>query len=249
MTRAVPFALAFFTTAAHAATGAVYIDDATDKVHLSVANVSGSPDVEDRLFQVTTAPVMMHADGSFGCPAGTTADSIQLAFGKVIIQGDQLIPFAWATSPAMDLGGAPFGSFSIDYPLDLQESWDPDEDLITLGYNGAYSVHMAYQFAEQGNADMVQWMQSDMAFEDGFTMNVVLWCDDGQELIPGVDSVPVDVSILYSGDRGIQYQPVAGTPGDVDSGTTEPPGYDSSTTGGSDPTTGHDTTTDTTTRR
>lgn len=240
MRRVLSFVLVSLVAARPAQAGgpAIYLGEATSKLALSVANVSGSPALEDRLFQVTTPPLVVHAEGTFGCPAGSVADSVQLVFGHVVVQGDQIFPFAWASSAPVDLGGVPFGAFAVDHALDLQASWDPGDDLFDLGYNGAHTVHMAYVFAEQGNADMVHWMQSDQAFEDSLTLNVVLRCDDGVQLLPGVDTASVDVSILYHGDRSIQYPTVAGTPGDVDAGTSSPPGYDGSTTGGSDPTTG-----------
>lgn len=211
------------TPIAHAAPGAVWIDHATVSLGLSVENVSGSSDVKDRVFGLVSAQPVMHAEGDFGCPVGTSAQSIELMFGKMWMMNDAPTGFViWDASPELPLGGAPFGAWDIDHELDLPTSWTPGEALVTFDFHPAKLVDDQYLFAQNKGADMVHWMQSDQVFETSFSMNAVLWCEGGDELVGGLATVEVDVSVLYHGDRGIQYQPITTTPGDVTTGDDGP---------------------------
>lgn len=235
---AAPFAALLLASTASAAPGAVYIDHATVSIALSVHNVSGSDDVQDRIFGLVSDPPIVHVDGDFGCPQGTSADSIELAFGQMWMVNSTPTWFVlWDSSEPVDLQGAGWGGFSIDHALDLPESWHPGVDLINFGFNPSKVVSDHYDQAEAVNADMVHWMQSDQVFQSSFTMNAVLWCEGPNGTVGGLDSVEVDVDILYTGDHGIDYQPVAGGPTDVTPGGSGTPGYDAgaggSGTGGS----------------
>jgi hypothetical protein len=230
------FQLALATlTLAHAATGAVYIDDATDSVVVTVQNVSGSPDVDARQLEVTSSDPLIYVDGDFGCSVGSTAESLELMMGTLIAHPPTVYSFdLWDVSAPLPLD-APFGAFAIDHAVDIPATWDPNQ-AVTLGFNPVKIVEDHLETAEDNNADLVDWMRSDQVFEASFPVNAVVWCDTGSELVAGFDTVTVDVSIFYRGDPRIAYQPAVGTGGtDVDSGTTTDPdpGYDAGTGTGS----------------
>lgn len=225
-------ATALLTTSAHASPGGVYVDQATTSLGLSLENVSGSSDVDDRVFGLISEP-MVHVDGQFGCPVGSTADSIQLVFGVMWMEGDHSFGLLlWDESEELDLGGKPYGSFSIDHALNMPQTWDPEGPLVQLGFHPPLELEMLYQASKSKGADMVHWMQSDQAFESvGFTTNALLRCSNGVE---GLDSVDVDVTLLYHGDRRISYQPLTDTPDDLTTGGGDP--TRDVTSGGGDPT-------------
>lgn len=218
-----------FATSAHAGV-VVDLHHATPSIAVSVENISGSADVEDRVFAVTSAAPLVHGDGVFACPEGTAATSAQLLFGTVV-QGQGLVmPFAvWDESPPQLYAGGRFGAFDLDHDVDLELEWDPQVDILTFAFNAAKVVEDHFGKAEAANADMVAWMQFDQVFVDSFPMNAVVTCHGPGGDVLGVDGVEVEVSIFFHGDPNIDYQPVAGGPGSYDDGGKGTPGYDAAT--------------------
>lgn len=196
-------------------------------IDISVRNMSGSPDANQRALEVVSAPPVVGVDGQVWCSAGSTLDHVELMFGPLaMFHGPD--PFlldwgVWDVSAPLGFGNVDDADFSIEHELDFAHQVEP-WNLFT-DFNPAEIVEAHLETYVDNGGSVVDFLRTDDVFEASITVSAVAWCTDDSDdgVAPGFRSRPIRAYIFYHGDRSITEQPVVGTPGDIATLPEPPP--------------------------
>lgn len=232
----------------------------TPVVHITVANVSASPDAAARELQVVSGPPLVTVEGKAVCEKlsgwPSHLDAVQVQFGHVTVDYFGFWGIAWDASEVLgfpsQVGAA---EVAFDHDLQVPETWEGNA--VTLGFNPVMILEEELaEYVELGGT-AEDFLRQDDVFEAPITVNLMATCTIQSSLgdwqYYGLTRRDITAAIFYQGDPGIQDPPRFGSPGDLagpGTGSSDPSGtLTGPSTGSTSPSVGAATTLTTTTTR
>jgi hypothetical protein len=214
----------------------IYIGSATPYLNLSVQNLSGSSDPEERELVMTSPMPEYELSGQVFCDAilgGTTElKRAQLMFGHGIVMSSQgggttLWPTdMWDASEPQLFGGVTAADVDFQHELDIPTTWQGGP--ITLGFNPVEVVEKRLADYVTNGGTAADFLRTDDVFEVEVGVNLVGVCENtsdyGVNEYVGYTRRYITVAIFFHGDENIEdpITQVGGLPGDIAVGSSSP---------------------------
>ena len=210
--------LALLPSAAYAGDPGLTIFNTIGALDVSVVNLSGSSDAEERELTVVSSAPEIAVNGQVLCEEGSTVTEIKFLMGTVgIYNGKQLQEgFIWDSAEPLVYDTVSRGRlFSFDEEVETPLTFDRHAGIVISGFDPVRVVEWELLKFVLNGGSVVDFLRTDDVYETTFEVHAVGICDTGSGEKHFYETREVTAYIFYHGDPNITPQVVGGGEKDV----------------------------------
>jgi hypothetical protein len=188
----------------------------TSPIFVSVSNLSGSTNVNERLLTMTT-PATINVKGQAQCKNGSAVQSVQLHFGLDYIESGpngHTLWGVWDSSSPQLFGPTNDTPFDITHDVNISPTWQLGT-LVTIVPNAVKVVEDNLKAYVNNGGSALDFLRADAAFETTLTASATVACEKNGSVVFDTVSQTTTIHILYKGDPNLEVQTVGQNPNQV----------------------------------
>ncbi len=185
-------------------------------IFVSVSNLSGSTNVNERLLTMTT-PATITVKGQGQCTNLAAVQSVQLHFGLDYIESGpngHTLWGVWDSSAPQAFQSTNNAQFEITHDIAISPTWSIDT-LVTIAPNAVKVVEDNLKTYVSNGGKALDFLRQDGSFETTVTASATVACERNGSVFFDTVSQSTTMHVLYNGDPNLEVQTVGQNPNGV----------------------------------
>ena len=194
-------------------------------IFVSVSNLSGSTNVNERLLTMIT-PAEITVKGHAQCKNGSAAQSVQLHFGLDYIESSPKGHKLWGIWDSSEpyLPETISTAYSISHNINISPTWELGT-LVTLHPNAVKVVEDNLKAYVSNGGSAIDFLRADASFETVVIASATVACERDGSVFYDTVSKPTTMHVLYKGDPNLEAQTIGQNPNQVNPNQPGSPSY------------------------